>query len=62
MRLGTPQAAARLAAARAAARQLDDERMRVSRRTLRYVGLRGSNADLGALARIVRSELAADGK
>jgi hypothetical protein len=58
---GQPQAAARLAAARAAARQLDDERMRVSRRTLRYVGLRGSNADLGALARIVRSELAAEG-
>ena len=53
--------AARLTAARAAGRQLDDTKMRVSRRTLRDVGVRGSNADLGTLARIVRSELATEG-
>ena len=53
--------AARLAEARAAARQLDDTRTRVSRRTLRNVGVHGSNADLGTLARIVRSELTAEG-
>ena len=58
---GRSRASARLTAARAAARELDDTKMRVSRRTLRNVGVRGSNADLGTLARIVRSELAAEG-
>jgi hypothetical protein len=38
---GRPRAAARLTAVRAAARQLDDTRTHVSRRTLRDVGVRG---------------------
>jgi hypothetical protein len=50
---------ARLATARATARELDSTGMRVSRRTLRNAGLRGSNADLGALAQVVSHELAA---
>jgi len=53
---------ARLATARATARELDSTGMRVSRRTLRNAGLRGSNADLGALARTVSHELAAEGR
>ena len=52
---------ARLATARATALELDDAGIRVSRRSLRRAGLRGSNADLGALARIVSTELAASG-
>jgi len=48
----------RLAEARATAQRLADTGAGVSRRTLRAAGLRGSNADLGALARILNSELA----
>ena len=55
-----PAALAQLAAARAVARELGSAGTRVSRRTLRQAGLRGSNADLGVLARIVSTELAAD--
>ena len=51
----------RLARARIAAGQLTTAGERVSRRTLRAVGVKGSNADLGTLARIVRSELATAG-
>jgi hypothetical protein len=54
-----PGTAAQLAAARAAARELEGAGLRVSRRTLRGAGLRGSNAELGALARMVSTELAA---
>jgi len=36
--------------------------MRVSRRTLCDFGVRGSNADLGPLARIVSSELTAESR
>ena len=55
-----PAALAQLAAARSVARELNSGGTRVSRRTLRQAGLRGSNADLGVLARIVNTELAAD--
>jgi len=55
-----PVTLAQLAAARAAARELDSAGIRISRRTLRGAGLRGSNADLGTLVRIVSNELAAD--
>ena len=55
-----PETPAQLAAARAAARELDSAGIRISRRTLRGAGLRGSNADLGVLVRIVSNELAAD--
>src|SRR6266567_5878560 len=59
-RLRWPEASRqmRLARARSAAGQLIASGERVSRRTLRGVGVKGSNADLGALARIVSSELA----
>jgi hypothetical protein len=52
---------ARLAEARAAAVPLAAAGERVSRRALRAAGLRGSNADLGALARILTAEYAAGG-
>jgi hypothetical protein len=45
----------RLADADAAATRLVAAEQRVSRRTLRASGLRGSNAELGELARIVKS-------
>jgi hypothetical protein len=48
----------RLAEAQEAAVRLAAAGHRVSRRTLRTAGLHGSNADLGALARITRSQLA----
>ena len=47
----------RLAEAQEAAVRLAAAGHRVSRRTLRTAGLHGSNADLGALARIIRSQL-----
>jgi hypothetical protein len=47
----------RLAEAQEAAMRLAAAGHRVSRRTLRTAGLHGSNADLGALARITRSQL-----
>jgi hypothetical protein len=47
-----------LAEARIISEHLLDSGRRVSRRTLRDTGLRGSNADLGAVARILRFELA----
>jgi len=55
-----PQAGnqARLAQARVAAGQLIVSGERVSRRTLRALGVKGSNADLGMLARIVNAEVA----
>jgi hypothetical protein len=46
----------RLAEAAGAAALLSASAQRISRRTLRAAGVRGSNADLGALARIVRSQ------
>ena len=49
---------ARLDQARAAASQLTASGGRVSRRGLRALGVKGSNADLSKLARIVSSELA----
>jgi hypothetical protein len=55
-----PAALAQLSAARVVARELNSAGTRVSRRTLRQAGLRGSNADLGVLARIVSTELATD--
>jgi hypothetical protein len=48
----------RLAEAQEAAARLAAAGHRVSRRTLRTAGLHGSNADLGALARITRSQMA----
>jgi hypothetical protein len=45
-----------LVEAEAAAALLSTAGKRVSRRALRTAGARGSNADLGALARIVRSQ------
>lgn len=50
----------RLEVARITALQLTSTGMRVSRRTLRDAGLRGSNAELGALVRAVSAELAGD--
>src|SRR6266851_1101708 len=50
----------RLAEAESAAALLSASGERISRRTLRTAGVRGSNADLGALARIVRSQLTSD--
>jgi hypothetical protein len=47
--------AGQLAAAVSAAARLTAAGQRVSRRTLRAAGLRGSNADLGTLARIISS-------
>jgi hypothetical protein len=46
----------RLAEAAAAAALLSTDGKRVSRRTLRTAGVHGSNADLGTLARIVKSQ------
>jgi hypothetical protein len=46
----------RLAEADAATKRLVAAGQRVSRRTLRAAGLHGSNADLGTLARIIRSQ------
>jgi hypothetical protein len=51
----------RLADADTAAVRLIAAGQRVSRRTLRAAGLHGSNAELGALARIVRSQTAMAG-
>jgi hypothetical protein len=51
----------RLAEADAAAKRLVAAGQRVSRRTLRAAGLHGSNADLGTLARIIRSQPTATG-
>jgi len=50
----------RLEIARVTALQLVSTGMRVSRRTLRDAGLRGSNAELGALVRAVSAELDRD--
>ena len=50
----------RLEIARVTALQLTSTGVRISRRTLRDAGLRGSNAELGALARAVGPELARD--
>jgi hypothetical protein len=47
----------RLAEAEAAARQLAAAGQGVSRRALRRAGLQGSNADLGALAAVIRARL-----
>jgi hypothetical protein len=46
----------RMIEAQAAAALLSTAGKRISRRTLRTAGIHGSNTDLGALARIVRSE------
>jgi hypothetical protein len=46
----------RVAELDAAAKRLVDAGQRVSRRTLRAAGVHGSNADLGTLARIIRSQ------
>lgn len=54
-----PRVQARLAEARAIAAPLATTGRRVSRRALRAAGLRGSNADLGTLARILTTELTA---
>jgi hypothetical protein len=50
----------RLAEAAGAAALLTASGRRISRRALRTAGVRGSNADLGALARIVRSQTASE--
>jgi hypothetical protein len=50
---GRPPARSRIAEARAAAAKVTASGRRVSRRSLRAAGLRGSNADLGMLARLV---------
>jgi len=47
--------------ARTAATQLTVSGQRISRRTLRAWGVKGSNADLGVLARIIAIEPAAPG-
>ncbi|HUY52922.1 MAG TPA: hypothetical protein VMV92_45695 [Streptosporangiaceae bacterium] len=49
----------RLAQARATATTLNAAGQRVSRRSLRGAGVRGSNAELGAVARLVASQLLA---
>jgi hypothetical protein len=51
-----PPAHMRMAEARAAAAKVTASGRRVSRRSLRSAGLRGSNADLGMLARLVADE------
>ena len=51
---GAEDWAVRLAEARAVAEVLAAAGKRVSRRTLRSAGLRGSNSELGELARLVR--------
>ncbi len=53
---GRPPARMRIAEARAAAAKVTASGRRVSRRSLRSAGLRGSNADLGMLARLVDAE------
>jgi hypothetical protein len=50
----------RVAEAEAAAAELAAAGRRVSRRSLRAAGVHGSNADLGALARMVGMQLASD--
>ena len=52
------EATERLEIARLTALQLTRTGTRVSRRTMRDAGLRGSNADLGALVKVVAAELA----
>ncbi len=52
----------RLAQARATATTLNAAGQRVSRRSLRRAGVRGSNADLGTVARLVASQLASQAK
>ena len=54
---GTDAWAARIAEARAAAMALVTAGNRVSRRTLRSAGVRGSNAELGKLAQRIRADL-----
>jgi hypothetical protein len=51
----------RLTEAQAVAERLIAAGEQVSRRSLRRAGLHGSNADLGALARMARSRLTASG-
>lgn len=57
---GRPAVHAQLAEARSAAARLTAEGARVSRRALRAAGVRGSNADLGELSRVLLAELAAE--
>ncbi len=57
----TPTQQARMTQARTAATQLTVSGQRISRRTLRAWGVKGSNADLGVLARIIAIEPAAPG-
>ena len=54
---GTDPWAARIAEARATAMALVTAGNRVSRRTLRSAGVRGSNAELGKLAQHIRADL-----
>ena len=53
--------AARIAEARATAKTLVTAGNRVSRRTLRSAGVRGSNAELGKLAQRIRADLQGSG-
>jgi hypothetical protein len=53
---GRPPARMRIAEAQAAAAKVTASGERVSRRSLRAAGLRGSNADLGMLARLIGPE------
>jgi hypothetical protein len=57
-RAGPLTLSTRLAEADAAARQLAAAGQNVSRRALRQAGLHGSNADLGALAAMIRQRIA----
>jgi hypothetical protein len=56
----TPDLASRLAQAQTAAAELAAAGRQVSRRALRTAGLQGSNASLGALARMITTQ-ASDG-
>lgn len=56
---GLHSVAGRLAEAEAAAQQLATAGQGISRRALRRAGLHGSNADLGALAAMIRARLPA---
>jgi hypothetical protein len=58
---GTDAWAARIAEARATAKTLVTAGNRVSRRTLRSAGVRGSNAELGKLAQRIRADLQGSG-
>jgi hypothetical protein len=58
---GTDAWAARIAEARAAAKALVTAGNRVSRRTLRAAGVRGSNAELGELAQHIKADLQGSG-